>query len=75
MRGPEGRSGDDLFLLYTGGTTGQPKGVMWRQDDLFAVLNRTAQIRYPEEGGLADVAAQLADADVPAAPGSSPPRR
>ena len=33
-----GRSGDDLLLLYTGGTTGMPKGVMWRQDDLFQVL-------------------------------------
>ena len=32
------RSGDDLLLLYTGGTTGMPKGVMWRQDDLFNVL-------------------------------------
>jgi len=35
---PWGRSGDDLLLLYTGGTTGMPKGVMWRQDDLFRVL-------------------------------------
>jgi fatty-acyl-CoA synthase len=33
-----GRSGDDLLLLYTGGTTGMPKGVMWRQDDLVNVL-------------------------------------
>ncbi len=35
---PWARSPDDLLLLYTGGTTGMPKGVMWRQDDLFNVL-------------------------------------
>jgi acyl-CoA synthetase (AMP-forming)/AMP-acid ligase II len=35
---PWGRTGDDLLLLYTGGTTGMPKGVMWRQDDLFNAL-------------------------------------
>ncbi len=29
------RSGEDLYLLYTGGTTGMPKGVMWRHQDLF----------------------------------------
>jgi 3-oxocholest-4-en-26-oate---CoA ligase len=34
VQGPWGRSGDHLNLLYTGGTTGMPKGVMWRQDDL-----------------------------------------
>jgi len=32
------RSGDDLLLLYTGGTTGMPKGVMWRQHDLYLRL-------------------------------------
>ena len=30
-----GRSADDLYVLYTGGTTGMPKGVMWRQEDIF----------------------------------------
>jgi len=34
-RGFGARSGDDLYMLYTGGTTGMPKGVMWRQDDFF----------------------------------------
>jgi fatty-acyl-CoA synthase len=28
-------SGDDLYVLYTGGTTGMPKGVLWRQHDIF----------------------------------------
>jgi len=33
------RSGDDIYLLYTGGTTGLPKGVIWRHEDLlFAAL-------------------------------------
>ena len=31
----EERSGDDLFIIYTGGTTGMPKGVMWRSEDIF----------------------------------------
>lgn len=32
------RSGEDLLFLYTGGTTGMPKGVMWRHVDLFGAL-------------------------------------
>ena len=28
-------TGDDLYILYTGGTTGMPKGVLWRQHDIF----------------------------------------
>jgi acyl-CoA synthetase (AMP-forming)/AMP-acid ligase II len=52
---PWGRGGDDLLMLYTGGTTGMPKGVMWRQDDLFARLNEGNMIKVPENGGLEGV--------------------
>ncbi|MCX2962947.1 acyl-CoA synthetase [Gordonia sp. NPDC062954] len=34
----EKRTNDDLYMLYTGGTTGKPKGVVWRQEDVWRVL-------------------------------------
>ena len=51
---PWGRSGDSLYLLYTGGTTGMPKGVMWRNDDLLLVLNDGSPKKrsLPEEADL-----------------------
>jgi acyl-CoA synthetase (AMP-forming)/AMP-acid ligase II len=35
VRDFEARSGDDHYVLYTGGTTGAPKGVVWRHEDIF----------------------------------------
>lgn len=59
VSGPWGRSGDDLLLLYTGGTTGTPKGVMWRQDDLFIKINGGNLLRVPPDGGLAGLAKMI----------------
>lgn len=68
---PWGRSGDDLLLLYTGGTTGMPKGVMWRQEDLFLTLDGTNKKRLPpspEPGALEDRTQRPGPRNVPAAP-------
>jgi len=56
---PWGRSGDDLLMLYTGGTTGYPKGVMWRQDDLFCRINSSGFRRYDQSAGIDEVRADL----------------
>jgi acyl-CoA synthetase (AMP-forming)/AMP-acid ligase II len=50
-RGFGPRSGSDLYLVYTGGTTGMPKGVLWRHEDLFLniVCALLGEIATPEE--------------------------
>lgn len=65
VRGPWGRSPDDLLLLYTGGTTGMPKGVMWRQDDLFNVLGAggNATLGIPPAESLAELASRVGPAN------------
>jgi acyl-CoA synthetase (AMP-forming)/AMP-acid ligase II len=66
-----GRDGDDIILLYTGGTTGLPKGVIWRQDDLMVSLGNAAGGRYPDEPDLAFARSRIADPGrrhLPAAP-------
>jgi fatty-acyl-CoA synthase len=45
QRAPWGRDGDHVFMIYTGGTTGLPKGVMWRQDDLVMLMSRQSRRR------------------------------
>jgi acyl-CoA synthetase (AMP-forming)/AMP-acid ligase II len=43
------RSGDDAYIAYTGGTTGKPKGVVWRQEDIFfATMTPGIEITRPE---------------------------
>lgn len=51
------RSPEDLIFLYTGGTTGLPKGVMWRHADLFRVLSQS----YQAIGEVPTTAAEAGD--------------
>jgi len=53
-----GRSGDDIVMVYTGGTTGAPKGVMWRHDDLYRAFNVAGD---PDEPDLAAVRRRVAE--------------
>ena len=69
---PWPRTGDDLWLIYTGGTTGAPKGVMWRQDDLLRVLNGRAAVPMPVDSGTVDDVARLLTAPGPVALIASP---
>jgi 3-oxocholest-4-en-26-oate---CoA ligase len=71
------RSGDDMYFLYTGGTTGMPKGVMWRFDDLWGVLadatytlvGETTPSRPEDVGPLAAKIVESRDtAHLPASP-------
>jgi fatty-acyl-CoA synthase len=39
-------------MLYTGGTTGAPKGTMWRQDDVFVKLNEAGMLPYDLDDGI-----------------------
>jgi fatty-acyl-CoA synthase len=52
---PWPRDGDDLNFLYTGGTTGMPKGVMWRQDDLVRATVAGVNPLFKDEADLTKV--------------------
>jgi 3-oxocholest-4-en-26-oate---CoA ligase len=76
VEAPWGRSNDDLLILYTGGTTGMPKGVMWRLEDLFFVLGGagnfflgTPPVSRPDEAAERVLAA-IASGDPALAPQS-----
>ncbi len=47
-----GRSGDDRWFLYTGGTTGMPKGVMWDQDTLIQATTRVHPVPLGPDADL-----------------------
>ena len=71
MAAPWGRSPDDLYLLYTGGTTGMPKGVMWRQDDVFSSLDAPSKRPFPSSPGWDAFEARVSKpgpSNLPAAP-------
>ena len=50
-------SGDDLYLCYTGGTTGMPKGTMWRQADFLVAALGVRRRDGDEYGSLEEVVA------------------
>lgn len=60
-------SPDDLLFLYTGGTTGMPKGVMWRHDDLFQVLGAGGNVRLgvPPCANMEELLARIQNAPRP----------
>ena len=69
---PWGRSGDDILMIYTGGTTGMPKGVMWRQDDLVRATCSTGNALLAEDpesvGGAEGVIGSLGGPGMPGLP-------
>jgi fatty-acyl-CoA synthase len=74
VAGPWGRSGTDHWFLYTGGTTGVPKGVMWEQDTLVRLVSTTHPLQLEDDTPVAayrdEVAGLAGNAPVvlPAAP-------
>lgn len=55
------RSPDDIHIIYTGGTTGFPKGVMWRHEDFWRVLGGGIDFYTGEPLGEYDQSKQATD--------------
>ncbi|MGD9793803.1 MAG: AMP-binding protein [Acidimicrobiia bacterium] len=62
VRHPSGRSGRDLWFLYTGGTTGMPKGTMWEQDTIIRASMNSALSMLPDD--MAGMRARLLETGV-----------
>jgi acyl-CoA synthetase (AMP-forming)/AMP-acid ligase II len=59
------RSDDDIYLLYTGGTTGMPKGVMWRHEDVYFALAGGIDVFTNERVPTPETSSENIDASQP----------